>query len=162
MGYDCRLANNRNTWKTLCSAIDPKECWKHYYGNNSYPVEEVCHYLCIGTKQEEAFFKTVAHLPFTTTDVLTFWHELLLQELSTKYNLKNYSLAHAQRIKKFYWLTESCHRKQHCMVLLFSKNVKHLPYLVNNLGYCGNKETRLLLLTLNVVYVIWLHTTWTF
>jgi len=64
-------------------------------------VEEACHYPCIGTKQEEAFFRTVALLPSTTTDVLTFWHELLLQELSMRYDLQNYLLAHAQRRKKF-------------------------------------------------------------
>lgn len=121
VGYDCRLTSNRNTWKTLCSSIDPKECLKHYYGNNSYPVEGACHYLCIGTKQEETFFRTSAHLPLTTTDGLTFWHELLLQELSMKNGLQNYLLVHAQRIKKFYWPAESWHRKQHCMNYCFLK-----------------------------------------
>lgn len=53
-------------------------------------------------KKEEVFFRTSTHLPLTTTDVLTFWHELLLQELSMKSDLQNYLLVHAQRIKKFY------------------------------------------------------------
>lgn len=48
------------------------------------------------------FFRAVAHLPSTTTDVLTFRHGLLLQELSVSYDLQNYLLAHAQRIKKLY------------------------------------------------------------
>lgn len=99
VGYDCRLTSNRNTWKTFCSSTDPKECLKHYYGNNSYPVEGACHYLCIGTKQDEVFFRTSAHLPLTTTDVLTFWQEFLLQELSMKNYLQNCLLVHAQRIK---------------------------------------------------------------
>lgn len=126
MGYDCKLTSNKNTWKTFCSSIDPKECLKHYYDNNSYPVEGACHYLCIGTKQEEVFVRTRAHLPLTTTDVLTLLHELLLQELSMTNDLQNYLLVHAQRIKKFSWPTESWHRKQHYMELLFSESIKHL------------------------------------
>ena len=65
-------------------------------------MEEVCHYLCIGKKEEGVFFRAVAYLPQTTTEVLTFGHELLLQKLSVRYDPQNYLLAHAQRIKQLH------------------------------------------------------------